>query len=91
MVGQEVQLFERCDEAPSINSNHSGSSLVLDSNGSTRETDSMSFMKKLFKGRPATQRVRICVECGMPIAEHKDWCSIFRTMQEREAATAVAE
>ena len=51
----------------------------------------MTFLKKLFTGRPATQRVRICVECGMPVAEHKDWCSIFRTMQEREAASAVAE
>lgn len=45
----------------------------------------MSFLSKLFsrKSQPK-QRVRICVECGMPIAEHKDWCSIFRTQQERD-------
>jgi hypothetical protein len=47
----------------------------------------MSIFKKLFfrKSEPR-QRVRICVECGMPIAEHKDWCSILRTQREREAA-----
>ena len=27
---------------------------------------------------PSKQRIRICVECGMPPAEHKDWCSILR-------------
>jgi hypothetical protein len=42
----------------------------------------MTFLKKLFRwkrGRAA--RVRICVECGMPVAEHKSWCSILRTLQ----------
>jgi hypothetical protein len=43
----------------------------------------MALFSKLFsrKSQPA-QRVRICVECGMPVAEHKDWCSIYRTQQE---------
>jgi hypothetical protein len=43
----------------------------------------MSLLKKLFsrKSEPRV-RVRICVECGMPIAEHKNWCSILRTQQE---------
>lgn len=49
----------------------------------------MSLLEKLFgrKSQPR-QRVRICVECGMPIADHKDWCSILRTQQEmaRQAA-----
>ena len=46
----------------------------------------MSILKRLFfrKTEPR-QRVRICVECGMPIAEHKDWCSILRTQRERDA------
>ena len=49
----------------------------------------MTFLKKLFgaKSSPA-QRVRVCVECGMPVAEHKQWCSIFRTQQEMAAKTA---
>jgi hypothetical protein len=54
----------------------------------------MSLLDRLF-GRKAQPRarVRICVECGMPVAEHKDWCSIFRTQQEidRKAAGAAAE
>ena len=43
----------------------------------------MTILKKLFsrKSQP-TQRIRICVECGMPVAEHKEWCSILRTQQE---------
>jgi hypothetical protein len=52
----------------------------------------MSLFDKLLgrKGEPR-QRVRICVECGMPVAEHKDWCSILRgqkQMAERGAEAA---
>ncbi|HWF84796.1 MAG TPA: hypothetical protein VG222_08125 [Vicinamibacterales bacterium] len=39
----------------------------------------MSFLKRLLgKSTEPKQRIRICVECGMPIAEHKEWCSIAR-------------
>lgn len=39
----------------------------------------MSLIKRLLgKSDPPKQRIRVCVECGMPIAEHKDWCSILR-------------
>jgi hypothetical protein len=40
-------------------------------------------LRELFS-RKATprQRVRICLECGMPIAEHREWCSILRTQRE---------
>jgi len=56
----------------------------------------MSFLQRLFSRRPQQgQRVRICVECGMPVAEHREWCSILRTQreydlkaQERAAAPA---
>ena len=43
----------------------------------------MTLLQKLFsrKAEPKA-RVRVCVECGMPVAEHKDWCSILRTQQE---------
>jgi hypothetical protein len=54
----------------------------------------MSILEKLFsrKSQPR-QRVRICVECGMPVADHKEWCSILRTQQEldRKAAPGAAE
>ena len=39
----------------------------------------MSLWKRLLgKSEPPKQRIRVCVECGMPIAEHKEWCSIRR-------------
>jgi hypothetical protein len=40
----------------------------------------MSLLKRLLgkASAPPKQRVRICVECGMPIGEHKNWCSILR-------------
>jgi hypothetical protein len=50
----------------------------------------VGIFQKLFSRKPP-QRVRVCVECGMPIAEHKDWCSILRTKQEYERKTAAPE
>ena len=51
----------------------------------------MSLLARLFprKAQPR-QRIRICVECGMPVAEHKDWCSIFRTQQELDRKAIAA-
>lgn len=44
----------------------------------------MSLLKRLLGRGDETPRVRtrICVECGMPVAEHKDWCSILRGQAE---------
>lgn len=45
----------------------------------------MSLLKKLFGGKAQpVQRTRVCVECGMPVADHKDWCSILRGQQEMD-------
>ena len=42
----------------------------------------MTLWERLFaRNRKPRQRIRICVECGMPVAEHKEWCSILRTLQ----------
>ena len=47
----------------------------------------MSFFKKILgKNDPPKPRVRVCVECGMPVAEHKEWCSIRRGQLEMQAA-----
>ena len=56
-----------------------------------QENQAMTFLKKLFgmKTEPV-KRVRICVECGMPVAEHKEWCSILRTMQAMEQRRTAA-
>jgi hypothetical protein len=49
----------------------------------------MGFLDKLLGRKTAPRtRVRICVECGMPVGEHKDWCSIFRTQQEIDRKSA---
>jgi hypothetical protein len=46
----------------------------------------MSFLQKLFfKKQAPKQRIRVCVECGMPVADHKDWCSILRGQREMAA------
>jgi hypothetical protein len=46
----------------------------------TPETQ-MTLLKKLFGSKKPVERVRVCVECGMPIAEHREWCSILRARQ----------
>jgi hypothetical protein len=50
----------------------------------------MTILQKLFSRKPEAprQRVRVCIECGMPVAEHKDWCSILRGQKELEAKAA---
>lgn len=49
----------------------------------------MSLWKRLLGRNEAPKpRTRICVECGMPVAEHKDWCSIHRGHVERQARAA---
>ena len=52
--------------------------------GPSYVSKTMSIFKKLFS-KPPAQRVRVCVECGMPVAEHKEWCSIYRTQREMAA------
>jgi hypothetical protein len=43
----------------------------------------MSLLKRLLgKSEPPKQRFRICVECGMPVGDHKEWCSILRGQNE---------
>jgi hypothetical protein len=43
----------------------------------------MSLLKRLLgTNEPPKPRVRVCVECGMPVAEHKTWCSIYRGQAE---------
>jgi hypothetical protein len=50
----------------------------------------LTIFKKLFGGKSNEQptRIRVCVECGMPVAEHKDWCSILRGQKEMEMKSA---
>jgi hypothetical protein len=53
---------------------------------------SMSFLNRLFgKSDAPKERVRVCVECGMPVADHKQWCSILagqKELNQKEQKTA---
>ncbi len=53
----------------------------------------MTFLKRLFrrKRNQPVQRVRICVECGMPVGEHRAWCTIFKAIQENPALARVTK
>jgi hypothetical protein len=43
----------------------------------------MSFLSRLLgKSEQPKQRVQVCVECGMPVADHKQWCSILAGQNE---------
>jgi hypothetical protein len=45
----------------------------------------VSFLKRLLgRNDEPKPRVRVCVECGMPVAEHKNWCSILRGQAEMQ-------
>jgi hypothetical protein len=51
----------------------------------------MSLLKRLFGKEEAPKvRVRVCVECGMPVAEHKEWCSILQGQREMQRAAKPA-
>jgi hypothetical protein len=52
----------------------------------------MTFLKRVlaFTSAEPPKRVRICVECGMPVESHKEWCSILRTLQAMEQRQAAA-
>lgn len=51
----------------------------------------MTFIKKLVGRKQPTKRVRVCSQCGMPVDEHKDWCSILQGQKTQGApAEAIA-
>lgn len=52
----------------------------------------MSFLKKILGGKSAqtADRVRVCSQCGMPVTEHKEWCSILNGQRNRPPASAEA-
>jgi hypothetical protein len=52
----------------------------------------MSWLKRLLGKESAEPkaRVRVCIECGMPVDQHKDWCAIHQTRLEMEQKQAGA-
>jgi hypothetical protein len=53
----------------------------------------VSLLKRIFGGKSnePVQRTRVCVECGMPVADHKDWCSIYRGQREMELRASASK
>ncbi len=49
----------------------------------------MSLLSKLFGKNPEPKRIRVCIECGMPVDAHKEWCAIHRARAARAAQAAV--
>jgi hypothetical protein len=45
----------------------------------------MSFLDKIFGKPEPKKRVRVCVECGMPVEQHKDWCAILKGQKAMDA------
>lgn len=49
----------------------------------------MSFLSRLLgKSEQPKPRVQVCVECGMPVADHKQWCSILAGQNELKLKAA---
>jgi hypothetical protein len=51
----------------------------------------MSLLRKLFGQNPEPKkRIRVCIECGMPVEEHKEWCAILQGQKEMAERVAAA-
>jgi hypothetical protein len=43
----------------------------------------MSLLQRLLgRSEEPKARVRVCIECGMPVEEHKPWCAIDQVRRE---------
>lgn len=50
----------------------------------------MTFLKKLIGRNKPVERIRVCRQCGMPVAEHKEWCTIFKAERAMQPAAVDA-
>ena len=49
----------------------------------------MSLLNRLLgRSEEPKARVRVCIECGMPLDQHKQWCAIRQTQLEMEQKRA---
>jgi hypothetical protein len=49
----------------------------------------MSLLQKMFgRSEEPKARVRVCIECGMPIDQHKPWCAIDQMRREGQKQPA---
>jgi len=51
----------------------------------------MTFLKKILgKSNQSGERLRVCSQCGMPVTEHKSWCSILTGQKDSPTQLASA-
>jgi hypothetical protein len=62
-----------------------GAATAVDGPNRTTER-AMTLLEKLLRRKKPSPRVQVCVECGMPVGEHKDWCSIERLRDRYESS-----
>jgi hypothetical protein len=49
----------------------------------------MSLLRKMFgRSEEPKTRVRVCIECGMPLDQHKPWCAIDQMRREGDKPAA---
>jgi hypothetical protein len=52
----------------------------------------MSLIRRMLgRAEEPKTRVRICVECGMPLEQHKPWCAIDQVRREEQKQAVSSE
>jgi hypothetical protein len=49
------------------------------------------FRRMLGRSEEPKARVRVCIECGMPLDQHKPWCAIDQRRREEQKQAAVSD
>ena len=52
----------------------------------------MSLLHRMLgRSQEPKARVRVCIECGMPLDQHKPWCAIDQMRREQQKQAAVPD
>ena len=52
----------------------------------------MSLLHRMLgRSQEPKARVRVCIECGMPLDQHKPWCAIDQMRREQQKQPGVPE
>ena len=52
----------------------------------------MSLLDRMLgRSQEPKARVRVCIECGMPLDQHKPWCAIDQKRRDGQKQAAVAD
>jgi hypothetical protein len=82
-AGVPIAAGEAAAERPTVNLQTLP--IVSSTHAGISEGELMTFLKKLLgRTNEPKARVRVCIECGMPVDQHKDWCAILKTRLEME-------